>query len=552
MLSFVIAINMATPIFASSTGETKKTIMVSFGDSIGVGFANDGRHTEFIEFDKGIKHHSFTQYPTVKTSYPSLLAKKLGGVDEDNSYNGVYNALRAKDLCYFMGLIDEDEYYSTIPTKSFKPNEDTNSSDWYSSFVSTGDGLLGEDFTINGIGMDNLISTNAGKYLSSQSNTQAMIDAVCKADIITVELGFNDFTAMLCNKGDELFGGIMGAVEDINKIGEMSDYVNAYKTAKSCCERMETVLLMMTKVADMGISALDCLNNTDKTINIAIKETNKYLDMFLKEIRNLNPTARIAVVNMYNPAANLDPSLLDEVSGLVAPDVGKYDVTGVMKLLFQPYVDKLNLSMLRIALKYDCQIADISRLVEPSSDNIFHPNEEGQEKIADIIRIALSECKISTIVQVAKDKRTRCKHSDTVIQGSIMPTYISDGYSGDKVCMECGEVVLYGKRIPKTVLNGTKIVKLRSTNNSIVLKWTNVKNVDGYRIRFKTPSKNSKETKRITVNGSKITRKTIKKLKSGKKYDVEIRTFKTVKDANGMPVKVYSKWSDKQSIRTKN
>ena len=69
--------------------------------------------------------------------------------------------------------------------------------------------------------------------------------------------------------------------------------------------------------------------------------------------------------------------------------------------------------------------------------------------------------------------------------------------------------------------------------------------VTGYQIRYST-NKNMKNSKIVTVAKAKTTTKTIKKLKSKKKYYVQIRTYKTV---NG--VKHFSAWSAKKFVTTK-
>jgi len=55
-----------------------------------------------------------------------------------------------------------------------------------------------------------------------------------------------------------------------------------------------------------------------------------------------------------------------------------------------------------------------------------------------------------------------------------------------------------------------------------------------------------KGAKIVSVTKSKTTAKTIKQLKSKKKYWVQVRTYKTV---NG--VKYFSGWSAKKAITTK-
>ena len=71
--------------------------------------------------------------------------------------------------------------------------------------------------------------------------------------------------------------------------------------------------------------------------------------------------------------------------------------------------------------------------------------------------------------------------------------------------------------------------------------------VTGYEIEVST-SKNftNKTTKTITVKGQKNTSKTVKKLKSGKKYYVRVRTYKTT---NGTTT--YSAWSAVKTAKTK-
>ena len=55
-----------------------------------------------------------------------------------------------------------------------------------------------------------------------------------------------------------------------------------------------------------------------------------------------------------------------------------------------------------------------------------------------------------------------------------------------------------------------------------------------------------KNAKTKLVKSNKTTSKTISKLKSKKKYYVQVRTYKTVDG-----VKYYSKWSEKKAVTTK-
>ncbi len=109
-----------------------------------------------------------------------------------------------------------------------------------------------------------------------------------------------------------------------------------------------------------------------------------------------------------------------------------------------------------------------------------------------------------------------------------------------------GTKTVYFKINPK----GVKVSKLSKAKKSFTVKWkkpsaTYRNQTTGYQIRYSTSSKMTK-AKTVTVKGTKATAKKIKKLKSKKKYYVQIRTYKTVKGA-----KYYSSWSAKKSVKTK-
>ena len=67
--------------------------------------------------------------------------------------------------------------------------------------------------------------------------------------------------------------------------------------------------------------------------------------------------------------------------------------------------------------------------------------------------------------------------------------------------------------------------------------------ITGYQIRYATKSSMA-SAKKVLVKGYAKKSKKITGLKSGKKYYVQVRTYKTVKG-----VKYYSKWSTKKSVK---
>ena len=92
----------------------------------------------------------------------------------------------------------------------------------------------------------------------------------------------------------------------------------------------------------------------------------------------------------------------------------------------------------------------------------------------------------------------------------------------------------------------TPIKKLSKGKKKFTVTWAKVSGVKGYQIQYSSDKKLKKNNKSVTVTKQKITKATVKKLKSKKKYYVRVRTYKTV---NGK--KIYSSWSKVKSVKTK-
>ncbi|MDO4363151.1 MAG: fibronectin type III domain-containing protein [Clostridia bacterium] len=96
-------------------------------------------------------------------------------------------------------------------------------------------------------------------------------------------------------------------------------------------------------------------------------------------------------------------------------------------------------------------------------------------------------------------------------------------------------------KLKKIVVN-----KVKAQKKAVVVAWKAVKNVTGYQIQLATDKKFKKNKKTVTVTNKKATKKTVKKLKSKKKYYVRVRAYKT---QNGK--RTYSSWSKTKSFKTK-
>ncbi len=91
----------------------------------------------------------------------------------------------------------------------------------------------------------------------------------------------------------------------------------------------------------------------------------------------------------------------------------------------------------------------------------------------------------------------------------------------------------------------SKIKKIKKNKRSLKITWKKVNEITGYQIQYST-SKKFKKAKKITVKKVKTTSKTIKRLKSKKKYYVRIRTYVLI---NGE--KKYSDWSKAKSAKVR-
>ncbi len=99
-------------------------------------------------------------------------------------------------------------------------------------------------------------------------------------------------------------------------------------------------------------------------------------------------------------------------------------------------------------------------------------------------------------------------------------------------------------------VNAAKKIKVVITSatagkyRQAVVKWKKKAGVSGYQIRYSTSKKFKKGVKSVKVNKASITKKTLKKLKDGSTYYVQVRSFKKIKNqANGRTAVTYGKWS---------
>lgn len=85
-----------------------------------------------------------------------------------------------------------------------------------------------------------------------------------------------------------------------------------------------------------------------------------------------------------------------------------------------------------------------------------------------------------------------------------------------------------------------------SAEGQLKVRWGTKKNIDGYQVRYSSKS-SMKGSKTKKVKGAKTKLVTLKKLAKGKKYYVQVRSYKKVSGKT-----YYGAWSKKKSARTLN
>jgi ElaB/YqjD/DUF883 family membrane-anchored ribosome-binding protein len=150
-----------------------------------------------------------------------------------------------------------------------------------------------------------------------------------------------------------------------------------------------------------------------------------------------------------------------------------------------------------------------------------------------------------------KEKVMKLAHSSSLHNygGWVVTKKADVGITGTKTmtCSVCGDKKTAS--IPATNPAGTSLSKLTKGKKSFTAKWkkpsaANLKKITGYELRYSLKSSMS-NAKTVTITNKNTVSKKIKKLKSKKKYYVQVRTYiKTDK-------KYYSGWSAKKTVKTK-
>ena len=98
---------------------------------------------------------------------------------------------------------------------------------------------------------------------------------------------------------------------------------------------------------------------------------------------------------------------------------------------------------------------------------------------------------------------------------------------------------------PKAVV----ISKILRNKSRLLVKWKKQKQtLSGYEISYSISRKFTKNTTRSVISGKgRATSKSVSKLKTGQRYYVRIRAFRTL-NVDGKPKRLYSAWSKTETV----
>lgn len=103
----------------------------------------------------------------------------------------------------------------------------------------------------------------------------------------------------------------------------------------------------------------------------------------------------------------------------------------------------------------------------------------------------------------------------------------------------------YSKVLTTSTKPSKPTITLKAGIDKATVSWKKVSGASGYEIQYSTSSK-MKNVKKVTVKKGSTLKKTIKSLKTGKKYYIKVRAYKTVNSK-----KVYSSWSKVKNVKVK-
>ncbi|MBQ0040443.1 MAG: fibronectin type III domain-containing protein [Clostridiales bacterium] len=503
-LVLLLTLTMVLGTFSASFADAawpanSKATYLAIGDSIGAGFlANEDvngidelskLYTEEPEFDiYGIMYENEYGPKFCRASYVQKVFNYMNA--DCDSFNMTYPGLRAEQVCNILGVMDADKEYQAF---------DSNKRTAYRKLIEK---------------------------------------KIQQADVITVQLGFNDITKQLYDNEETILKAIETTAKSIDGLTDIPDKIQDIKDTKGIIAKSLKLITTVVKVnayaAEASVAPITLDTLLTNGANNAVTATSKIVD----RIRELNPDAVVVIVNLFNPLATIGDTMIQWE--LIDSNLGAKALNDVATVLAQPYVDTVNKGYAAIGAQYGYEIADITNIA-PHKAKVFHIDMTAQARIADIIEKSIN--REWTLRESAKEggvsgwqspstPKDRCQCEEPVVATRTITaaTYLTTG-EVQHYCTACGNN-LSKEYIERVQLQPVKNITIKAGSKKATVKHKTVAGATGYQIYYKQSGKSGKKIKTTALT------KTIKKLKSGKKYIFKVRAYVT---GNGKTY--YSQWS---------
>ena len=198
-------------------------------------------------------------------------------------------------------------------------------------------------------------------------------------------------------------------------------------------------------------------------------------------------------------------------------------------------------------MTYTCSCGDSYKEEIPVSE---HSEVTTQGKKATCTKKGLTDGKKCLVCNKVIEEQKEIKplgHKEVTVK-AVKATYTKTGLTAGKKCKTCGKVTVKQKKVAKKKLKKVTLSSVKSTKaKQASVNWKTVSDSTGYIVEYSTSKKFTKKTtKKVTVKKAKSKKTTLKKLKSGKKYYIRIRAYKTVGKKT-----VYGAYSSVKTVKVK-
>ena len=183
--------------------------------------------------------------------------------------------------------------------------------------------------------------------------------------------------------------------------------------------------------------------------------------------------------------------------------------------------------------------------IETINSNKWNQLSKGDRRECFLMQTLTSGVRESKVYAMEPITWTSSNPKVAAINSSGILTVTGKGKTVIKAVSQSGVV---GSRsiTVQSGLASVKLKKIEAGRKKITIRWKAVKNAKGYQIQYASKKNFKSGMKKLSIKGTAKKAKTIKKLKSKRRYYIRIRSYGTEKGK-----RVYSAWSAVRSVKTK-